>query len=102
MTMRSKQWYTKTSRLANSFAKSSIGRRSSDLVSTTRSSARRPVESKFQICLARYLSSWDHRFFGIADGAIQSFSLGKTSLEGGTRFQIQIPNFSKDLVTTQM
>src|SRR5437879_9229288 len=54
MTMRSKQWYTKTSSLANSFAKSSIGRRSSDLVSTTRSSARRPVESKFQICLARF------------------------------------------------
>src|ERR1700694_529485 len=52
MTMRSKQWYTKTSRLEYSFAKSSIGRRSSDRVLTTRSSVRRPVESKFQICLA--------------------------------------------------
>src|SRR2546421_13095022 len=54
MTIRWKQWYTKTSRLENSFAKTSIGRRSSDLVSTTRSSARRPVESKFQICLASF------------------------------------------------
>src|SRR5262249_45859932 len=49
MTIRSKQWYTKTSRLENSFAKSSIGRQSFDLVWTTRSSAERPVESKFQI-----------------------------------------------------
>src|SRR5207253_9669460 len=53
MTMRSKQWYTKTSRLEYSFAKGSIGRRSSDRVLTTRSSVRRPVESKFQIYLAR-------------------------------------------------
>jgi hypothetical protein len=50
----------------------------------------------------RYLSLWGHRLFGIADGAIQSFSLGKTPLDGGSRFQIQIPDFSKDLVTTQM
>src|ERR1700674_856853 len=53
MTMRSKQWYTKTSRLEYSFAKSSIGRRSSNRFLTTRSSDRRPVESKFQISLAR-------------------------------------------------
>src|ERR1700682_5072772 len=52
MTMRSKQWYTKTSRLEYSFAKSSIGRRSSNRFLTTRSSDRRPVESKFQISLA--------------------------------------------------
>jgi hypothetical protein len=52
MTMRSKQWYTKTGRLEISFAKSSIGRRFSDLVSTTRSPVGRPAESKFQICLA--------------------------------------------------
>src|ERR1700704_3424579 len=54
MRMRSKQWYTKTSRLEYSFAKSSIGRRSSDRVLTTRSSVRRPVESKFQISLASF------------------------------------------------
>src|SRR5215470_5452780 len=44
MTMRSKQWYTKTSRLWNSFANNSIGRLL-DRASATRSSARRPVES---------------------------------------------------------
>src|SRR5258707_14918636 len=54
MTIRSKQWYTKTSRLEYSFAKSSIGRRSSDRFLTTRSSVRRPVESKFQISLASF------------------------------------------------
>src|SRR5882672_8938540 len=44
MTMRSKQWYTKTSRLSNSFANNSIGRLP-DRASATRSSARRSVES---------------------------------------------------------
>ena len=44
MTIRSKQWYTKTSRLSNSFANSSIGRLP-DPDSATRSSAGRPVES---------------------------------------------------------
>jgi hypothetical protein len=48
MTIQSKQWYTKTSRLVNSFANRSIGRRSSDLVLTTRSSARQPLESNFK------------------------------------------------------
>src|SRR5215472_12128372 len=44
MTTRSKQWYTKTSRLSNSFANNSIGCLL-DFVSATKSSARRPVES---------------------------------------------------------
>jgi hypothetical protein len=39
MTMRSKQWYTKTSRLSNSFANNSIGRLP-DPASATRSSAK--------------------------------------------------------------
>src|SRR6516164_11071238 len=46
MTIRSKQWYTKASRLANSLAKVSIGRLPVVLASATRSSARRPVEIK--------------------------------------------------------
>src|SRR5947207_2896234 len=45
MTMRSKEWYTKTSKLANSLANNSIGRLL-DFASATRSSVRRPVESK--------------------------------------------------------
>src|SRR5215471_17831174 len=47
MTMRSKQWYTKTSRLSNSFANNSIGCLPG-FCSATRSSARRPVESNRQ------------------------------------------------------
>jgi len=42
--MRSKQWYTKTSKLSNSFANNSIGRLPG-FASATRSSVRRPVES---------------------------------------------------------
>src|SRR5882724_9710011 len=44
MTMRSKQWYTKTSRLSNSFANNSISRLL-DFALATRSSVRRPTES---------------------------------------------------------
>jgi len=50
----------------------------------------------------RYLSSWDHKLFGIKDGMIQSFSVGKAPLKAGGRFQIQIPDFSRDRVTIEM
>jgi len=50
----------------------------------------------------RYLSSWDHKFFGFSDGIVQSFSVGKASLNAGGRFQIQIPDFSKDPITNRM
>src|SRR4030095_8298741 len=49
MTMRSKQWYTETIRLSNSFAKNSIGRFLSRLCCRNRSSARRPVESSSRL-----------------------------------------------------
>ena len=50
----------------------------------------------------RYVSAWDHKFFGIADGIIEQFSVGKSPLLPEGQFQLQIPNFSKDRVTTQM
>jgi hypothetical protein len=50
----------------------------------------------------RYLASWDHRFFGISDGMVESFGVGKAPLNAGGRFQIQIPDFSKDRVTNQL
>jgi len=50
----------------------------------------------------RYLASWDHKFFGIGDGLVQSFSVGKAPLSAEGRFQIQIPDFSKDSITNQM
>src|SRR5260370_21688911 len=45
MTIRSKQWYTKTSRLLNSFAKNSIGRLRI-LLQQQDDRSKRPVESK--------------------------------------------------------
>ena len=49
-----------------------------------------------------YLAFWDHEFFGIKDGQVQSFSMGKAPLNADGRFQVQIPDFSKDRVTNQM
>ncbi len=49
-----------------------------------------------------YIASWGHGFFGIGDGAVQSFSIGRAPLNADGRFQIQIPDFSKDRVTNQM
>jgi hypothetical protein len=43
------------------------------------------------------------KFFGLLDGGIvQQFSVGKAPLLAGGRFQIEIPDFSKDEVTQQM
>jgi hypothetical protein len=49
-----------------------------------------------------YMASWDHRFFGILDGFVQQFSVGNTRLAADGRFQVEIPDFSKDVVTSQM
>jgi hypothetical protein len=49
-----------------------------------------------------YTASWDHRFFGILDGFVQQFSVGITRLAADGRFQVEIPDFSKDVVTSQM
>jgi hypothetical protein len=50
----------------------------------------------------RYLAKWDHEFFGFLDGAAGQFSVGKAPLMSGGRFQLDIPDFSKDGVTNQM
>jgi hypothetical protein len=49
-----------------------------------------------------YMASWGHRFFGILDGFVQQFSVGNTRLAADGRFQLEIPDFSKDVVTSQM
>lgn len=49
-----------------------------------------------------YEASWDHRFFGLRDGMVQQFSIAITRLAADGRFQVEIPDFSKDAVTTQM
>ena len=50
----------------------------------------------------RYLSLWDHTLFGFKDGMTQGFNVGRARLKTGGRFQIQIPDFSRDRVTMQM
>lgn len=49
-----------------------------------------------------YEASRDHRFFGLRDGMVQQFSITITRLAADGRFQVEIPDFSKDAVTTQM
>lgn len=48
-----------------------------------------------------YVADWDHRFFGIMDGMVQQFRIGTARLNSGGRFQVEIPDFSKDAMTTQ-
>lgn len=48
----------------------------------------------------RYMAFWDHGFFGIGDGPVADFPVAKAPLESG-RFEIRIPDFSKDPVTTE-
>jgi hypothetical protein len=48
-----------------------------------------------------YIAAWDHGFFGFQDGLVQQFKLGTAPLNGG-RFRVEIPDFSKDVVTAQM
>jgi hypothetical protein len=48
-----------------------------------------------------YVADWDHRFFGIGDGMVQQFRVGTARFNSGSRFQVEIPDFSKDAVTTE-
>ena len=49
-----------------------------------------------------YMASWGHSFFGFLDGPVEQFSIGNPRLAADGRFQVEIPDFSKDSVTTQM
>ena len=49
-----------------------------------------------------YMASWDHRFFGFFDGVVQEFSIGNTRPAADGRFQVEVPDFSRDGVTTKM
>jgi hypothetical protein len=49
-----------------------------------------------------YEAWWDHHFFGFADGMVQSFKVGTAFVQSDGHFQVQIPDFSKDLVTNEM
>ena len=62
------------------------------------------VRSALSLCkfAPQQPTEWYHRFFGIGDGEVQQFKVAKVQLDGEGRFQAQIPDFSKDIVTTQM
>ena len=49
----------------------------------------------------RYIAFWNHRFFGILDGPVTDFLVAKAPLQSGARFEINIPDFSKDPITTE-
>jgi len=55
---------------------------------------RRPYEVEIT-----YMAYWAHDFFGIADGAVTTFHLGRVTPDEGGAFQILLPNFTKDAVT---
>jgi hypothetical protein len=48
-----------------------------------------------------YLALWGFEFFGYVDGPIQEFKVGAAPLQADGRFQIAIPDFSRDAITTQ-
>src|SRR6516165_10182309 len=48
-----------------------------------------------------YLAAWDHGFFGFFDGAVAQFKVATAPLDAAGQFQVEIPDFSKDAVTTQ-
>jgi hypothetical protein len=45
------------------------------------------------------MAYWAHEFFGIADGAVTTFHLGRVTPDEGGAFQVLLPNFTKDAVT---
>ena len=48
---------------------------------------------------ANYMAYWAHNFFGIADGIVTSFSLGRFTPDRQGVFQFRLPDFSKDQAT---
>jgi hypothetical protein len=49
----------------------------------------------------RSMAFWDHKFFGIGDGAVTDLLVAKAPLNADGRFQISIPDFSRDSVTNE-
>jgi hypothetical protein len=46
-----------------------------------------------------YMAYWAHEFFGIEDGAVTTFHLGRVTPDEGGAFQVLLPNFTRDAVT---
>jgi hypothetical protein len=48
-----------------------------------------------------YVAAWDHKFFDLGDGMVQTFRLGIAPLDAEGRFEIAIADFSKDRITNE-
>jgi hypothetical protein len=48
---------------------------------------------------ASYLATWDHQFFGIADGAVSQFTVATATPDGDGVFTLSLPDFSRDPVS---
>lgn len=49
---------------------------------------------------AVYLASWAHKFFGIADGMVPSFTVDTTTVAADGSFTLRVPDFAHDPVVT--
>jgi hypothetical protein len=49
-----------------------------------------------------YMADWDHQFFGFKDGFVDEFQVAEAPIDAAGRFEITIPDFSKDPVTAVM
>ena len=47
------------------------------------------------------MAFWSHEFFGIGDGPVVEFVVGKAPLQSDGRFEISIPDFSRDPVNAE-
>jgi hypothetical protein len=48
----------------------------------------------------RYLGSWSHTFFGIADGAVLTFAIIKVPVEADGSFRAAVPSFAEDPISS--
>jgi hypothetical protein len=48
-----------------------------------------------------YVAEWDHKFFNLGDGIVQTFRLGIAPLDAEGRFEIPIADFSRDRITNE-
>lgn len=43
-----------------------------------------------------YLATWDHEFFGLADGIVQQFDLAQAAPDSNGDFSVELPDFTAD------
>jgi hypothetical protein len=58
-----------------------------------------PERDRAVDAIIRYDAHWSHNFFGIRDGMIQTFELGRARVDANGRFEVTVPDFSKDVTS---